>query len=107
MDLEEHRLPGSTSTHISTMRSLNRLGRDHQHDRPSRIVLYPTGLPLVSARRANPSGWQFAVKHTCDRLVAGMLLVAALPLLAVLALGVALSDGQPIFFRQRRIGRDG
>jgi exopolysaccharide biosynthesis polyprenyl glycosylphosphotransferase len=70
-------------------------------------VDYIGGLPLLSARRTNPGGWQFAVKYTCDRLAAGMLLLAALPLLAVLALGIALSDGRPILFRQRRIGRDG
>jgi exopolysaccharide biosynthesis polyprenyl glycosylphosphotransferase len=65
------------------------------------------GLPLLSARRANPTGWQFGVKYTADRLIAGVLLVVALPILALLVLGVALSDGRPILFRQRRIGRDG
>jgi exopolysaccharide biosynthesis polyprenyl glycosylphosphotransferase len=71
------------------------------------VVEHIGGLPLLSARRANPRGWQFAVKYAADRLVAAGLLVVALPGLAVLALGAALSDGRPILFRQRRIGRDG
>jgi exopolysaccharide biosynthesis polyprenyl glycosylphosphotransferase len=65
------------------------------------------GLPLISARRAGPNGWQFAVKYALDRLVAGVLLLVALPLLALLALGVALSAGSPIFFRQTRTGLGG
>jgi exopolysaccharide biosynthesis polyprenyl glycosylphosphotransferase len=65
------------------------------------------GLPLISARRAGPNGWQFAVKYAFDRLVAGVLLVVALPFLALIALGVALSAGRPILFRQTRIGRGG
>jgi exopolysaccharide biosynthesis polyprenyl glycosylphosphotransferase len=65
------------------------------------------GLPLISARRAGPNGWEFAVKYALDRLVAGLLLLVALPFLAVVALCVALSAGRPIFFRQTRVGLGG
>jgi len=65
------------------------------------------GLPLIAARAPNPRGVQFAIKYTADRLVAGILLLVTSPLLALAALGVALSLGRPIFFRQRRVGRDG
>ena len=65
------------------------------------------GLPLISARRAGPNGWQFAVKYAFDRIVGGVLLVVALPFLALIALGVALSAGRPILFRQTRIGLGG
>ena len=65
------------------------------------------GLPLIAARAPNPRGVQFAIKYTADRLVAGILLLVSSPLLALAALGVALSLGRPIFFRQRRVGRDG
>jgi exopolysaccharide biosynthesis polyprenyl glycosylphosphotransferase len=65
------------------------------------------GLPLMSARRAGPNGWQFAVKYAFDRVVAGLLLLLALPLLALLALGVALSAGWPVLFRQTRVGLGG
>jgi len=42
-----------------------------------------------------------------DQLVAGMALVIASPLFAVLALAVRLSSPGPVFFRQQRVGRDG
>jgi exopolysaccharide biosynthesis polyprenyl glycosylphosphotransferase len=65
------------------------------------------GLPLLSAHRADPKGWQFALKYLVDRFVAGMLLLFFFPILAAAALGVRLSIGSPILFRQSRIGRDG
>jgi exopolysaccharide biosynthesis polyprenyl glycosylphosphotransferase len=65
------------------------------------------GLPLISARRPNPKGWQFAVKYAADRAIAAVLIVLLLPLLAVTALTVYLSLGRPILFRQARVGRDG
>jgi exopolysaccharide biosynthesis polyprenyl glycosylphosphotransferase len=65
------------------------------------------GLPLLSARRANPKGWQFAVKYAADRLIAALLVAILLPVLALAALVVYLSLGRPILFRQERVGRDG
>src|SRR5580765_1271999 len=65
------------------------------------------GLPLLSARRVDPKGLQFAVKYTVDRIVAGALLLVLLPLFGLLALGTLLSVGRPIFFRQPRFGLDG
>jgi exopolysaccharide biosynthesis polyprenyl glycosylphosphotransferase len=65
------------------------------------------GLPLISARRANPKGWQFAVKYAADRLTAAVLIALLLPLLTAVALAVYLSLGRPILFRQERVGRDG
>jgi exopolysaccharide biosynthesis polyprenyl glycosylphosphotransferase len=65
------------------------------------------GLPLLSAHRADPKSWQFAVKYTVDRIIAGTILLFALPLFALLALGTILSVGRPIFFRQPRFGLDG
>jgi exopolysaccharide biosynthesis polyprenyl glycosylphosphotransferase len=65
------------------------------------------GLPLLSVRRVSPKSWQFAIKHAVDRLAALALLPLVLPALAVSAIAVYLSVGKPIFFRQRRVGRDG
>jgi len=65
------------------------------------------GLPLMSARRTGPNGWQFAVKYAIDRILATLLLVLLSPLLLVLAIGVALSTGWPVLFRQTRIGLGG
>jgi exopolysaccharide biosynthesis polyprenyl glycosylphosphotransferase len=65
------------------------------------------GMPLFRLRTIRPKGWQFAVKHVLDRVVAAALIVIMAPLLAAAAVGVKLSSPGPLFFRQRRIGRDG
>jgi exopolysaccharide biosynthesis polyprenyl glycosylphosphotransferase len=64
------------------------------------------GLPLLSLRRADPRGWEFAIKHALDRVGAAVLLVILSPLMLFLALGVKLSSPGPLLFRQRRVGRD-
>jgi exopolysaccharide biosynthesis polyprenyl glycosylphosphotransferase len=68
---------------------------------------YLGGVPLVVARRPNPKGVRFAIKYTADRLFAAGLLVLASPLMVGAALAVWLSLGRPLFFKQRRVGRDG
>jgi exopolysaccharide biosynthesis polyprenyl glycosylphosphotransferase len=65
------------------------------------------GLPLVGIKPANPNGWQFAAKYALDRLASFVSLVLLLPLLALLALAVRITMGSPVFYRQRRVGRDG
>ena len=65
------------------------------------------GLPLISARSANPKGVQFAVKYAADRAAALCLLLLALPVMIPAAIGVLLTMGRPLFFRQVRVGRDG
>jgi exopolysaccharide biosynthesis polyprenyl glycosylphosphotransferase len=65
------------------------------------------GLPLYGLHSVDPRSWQFAIKHTLDRVLAVALLVAVAPLFALIAAAVKLGSPGPVFFRQRRIGRDG
>lgn len=65
------------------------------------------GLPLLSFTTVNPKGVQFALKHAFDRVFAALLLLALSPILLCTALAVRLTSPGPIFFRQRRVGRDG
>ena len=65
------------------------------------------GVPLMMLCHVNPKGWQFAVKHSFDRVAAGAGLVLISPLFLGLALLVKLSSRGPIFFIQERVGRDG
>jgi len=65
------------------------------------------GLPLLALRPVDPKGLQFAVKHSLDRVIAAVLLLAVAPLLAVVAVAVRLSSPGPVLFRQKRVGRDG
>ena len=72
-----------------------------------RVTLARLGnVPLQTVRRPNPSGMQFALKYLIDRIVAAFLLVLVSPVFGASALAVWLSIGRPIFFKQRRVGRD-
>jgi lipopolysaccharide/colanic/teichoic acid biosynthesis glycosyltransferase len=54
-----------------------------------------------------PARAYMAVKHFADFLLAVALLPLALPLMAGCALAIRLSDGGPVLFRQKRVGRAG
>ena len=65
------------------------------------------GMPLFRLRTVRPKGWQFAVKHALDRVTAALLILLLGPLVLVSTIAVKLSSRGPVFFRQRRVGRDG
>jgi exopolysaccharide biosynthesis polyprenyl glycosylphosphotransferase len=65
------------------------------------------GIPFISARPSNPKGIQFAIKYAVDRLVAALFLVLTLPVTIPVALGILLTLGRPLLYRQVRVGRDG
>jgi exopolysaccharide biosynthesis polyprenyl glycosylphosphotransferase len=69
-------------------------------------VDYLGGLPLVVARAPNPRGVQFVVKYAADRILAAVVLVLAAPVMLVAAVGIRMTLGRPILFRQTRVGRD-
>ncbi len=73
-----------------------------------RITIRPAaGLPLLHVRHPELTGLRQLVKNLFDRVVAGVLLVALLPLFVTLLVAVRASSPGPAFFRQRRVGRDG
>jgi exopolysaccharide biosynthesis polyprenyl glycosylphosphotransferase len=65
------------------------------------------GMPLVSIHPSSPYAWPYRVKYALDRVIATFVLLLLGPFLLVVALGVLVSTGRPILFRQARIGRDG
>ena len=65
------------------------------------------GIPLLTLHSVDPKGWQFAIKHAVDRTAALVSLIAAAPVMVIIAIGVRVSSPGPILFRQRRVGRDG
>jgi len=65
------------------------------------------GLPLITVHPSNPKGVQYAFKYVLGRFLAAIIIAAASPLLALLALAVWISMGRPILFRQERVGLDG
>lgn len=65
------------------------------------------GIPLVQVRRdaAHTSEWR--LKRVIDVVVSLVLIVATLPLMAVLAIAVRLGSPGPALFRQVRVGQKG
>ena len=65
------------------------------------------GIPLVSIKRVNLSGFNLLLKRFIDISVATVLLLFTAPLLAGIWLAVKLTSPGPAIFVQRRIGRNG
>jgi exopolysaccharide biosynthesis polyprenyl glycosylphosphotransferase len=65
------------------------------------------GLPVVFLDSRNPRGFSFRLKYALDRVLAALFLCITFPLFAAAAVAVCCSLGRPIFYRQRRVGRDG
>jgi exopolysaccharide biosynthesis polyprenyl glycosylphosphotransferase len=77
-------------------------------DATNRMVLeHVGGIPLLELRQVDPQGWQFALKHGIDRVIAAVLLTILAPLMAAITIAVRVSSPGPVLFRQRRVGRDG
>jgi exopolysaccharide biosynthesis polyprenyl glycosylphosphotransferase len=75
----------------------------------------PTGLrvdtvgliPIVGRRGSNVEGLNYLVKRCFDVVCASIILIFAMPIIALAALAILIDDGRPIFFRQQRIGAQG
>jgi exopolysaccharide biosynthesis polyprenyl glycosylphosphotransferase len=73
-----------------------------------RIVMHPAdGLPLLEICEPELSGPARVVKSAFDRLASLLLIIVLSPLLAAIAIAIKLNDRGPVFFRQRRIGKEG
>ncbi len=64
-------------------------------------------LPVLDFRFSDPPRSTLAMKRCMDVVVSGLLLALLSPLLAVVAVLILLDSGPPVFFRQRRAGKDG
>jgi exopolysaccharide biosynthesis polyprenyl glycosylphosphotransferase len=64
-------------------------------------------LPVLDFRFSDPPRSTVAMKRTMDVAVSAVLLLLLSPLLAGVALWTLIDDGRPVFFRQRRAGKDG
>ncbi len=80
------------------------------------LISHPVGtdvlldMPIFQMKEAPLNSWHNrAVKRSFDLVFSfiGIILLTVIPVLPVLALGVKLSSAGPIFFRQKRVGRDG
>lgn len=74
---------------------------------PRTTIRAIAGLPLLHVEHAELGGTRRFVKGAFDKVVAVLILLAALPVMALVALAIRLDDGGPALFAQRRVGRDG
>ncbi len=64
-------------------------------------------LPVLDFRFSDPPRSTLAMKRTMDVVVSGALLALLSPLLVAIVLLIVVDSRPPVFFRQRRIGKDG
>lgn len=65
------------------------------------------GLPLVHVAEPPVSKARGSLKRAFDLCLGSLLLVAALPVIAAIAIAIKLDDGGPILYRQIRVGMFG
>jgi exopolysaccharide biosynthesis polyprenyl glycosylphosphotransferase len=64
-------------------------------------------LPVLDFRFSDPSRSTEAMKRAMDVAISAFLLALLSPLFVLIALAILLDSGRPVFFRQRRAGKDG
>ncbi len=69
------------------------------------ITLFDTPLLLVKGTGLTPA--QRVAKRAMDILLCAIAMIPAAPVMAVVALAIKLEDHGPVFFRQRRMTRNG
>jgi len=65
------------------------------------------GIPLLDVAHVELSPFNCAVKRVFDLIAGGLVCLAALPVIGVLALIVKLDSRGPVFYLQERMGRGG
>ncbi|HEX3041666.1 MAG TPA: sugar transferase [Solirubrobacterales bacterium] len=64
-------------------------------------------LPVLDFRFSDPPRSTVAMKRAMDVAISALLLILLSPLLIGIAIWILLDDGRPVFFRQRRVGKEG
>src|SRR5579875_1859271 len=80
--------------------------RTHEATEERRPALSLTPPPLTALSPCWMT-WQSSVKRAFDIAIAAILLLALLPLFALIALLIKLDSRGPVLFRQMRSGKDG
>jgi exopolysaccharide biosynthesis polyprenyl glycosylphosphotransferase len=64
-------------------------------------------LPVLDFRFSDPPRSTQAMKRAMDIVVSALVLAIVSPVLVLAALAILIDSGRPVFFRQRRAGKDG
>jgi len=65
------------------------------------------GVPIIHLRDSPLVGWASVQKRTVDLVGSSLALLLTGALLGLLGLGIAISSGAPVLYRQKRMGLDG
>lgn len=76
----------------------------HWLDHKGGSVVQIGGASVLNLYRRPLEGWGGIIKTAEDRILGGIALLLAAPVLLVIAALIKLQDGGPVFFRQRRHG---
>ncbi|MFX8457269.1 sugar transferase, partial [Acinetobacter baumannii] len=69
-----------------------------------RSYSYLGEVPTLDVFEAPITDWDLVMKWLFDRVVGSLALLAALPVMALVALAVKLDSPGPVLFRQKRFG---
>ena len=69
-----------------------------------RSYSYIGNVPFIDVFDKPIADWDYVVKWIFDRVIGSLLLLAALPVMALVALAIKLDSRGPILFRQKRYG---
>jgi len=70
----------------------------------ARAYTHIGGVPMLAVMDRPLTDWDRIVKNLEDRVLGALLLLAAAPVMALVALAIRLDSRGPIFFKQRRYG---
>lgn len=65
------------------------------------------GIPLIRLREKRLRGYKKLLKEAEDRVLGTLLFLIALPAILVTAVAIKLDSPGPVFFRHKRVGKDG
>jgi Undecaprenyl-phosphate glucose phosphotransferase len=69
-----------------------------------RSYSYIGNVPVIDVFDRPIADWDVVMKWLFDKIVGGLMLILALPLMAVIALAIKLDSRGPVFFKQKRYG---
>jgi len=112
-DGQSHVLVVGTTYESQRLVSLLREGRSVRVASPALKVirreggLQLNGLPLADFAPTSLRGWRLSVKRAIDVVGAVVGGVVLIPVFLVTAVAIRLTSPGPVFFKQKRIGKDG